>query len=178
MPVYSRCQFFFHVSIENWLSRDVPESSKHKVFVTTNMYKTFCLQEPQHCASQNGKHVHRWPDDEWTATLSMLNNSKKMKVPSLFQWASDVVRIPSSSSAVPISASALILSCIISLHSLAAKPGILSVGLRDEGNFSGHFHVVDSPAALEVLPLSLSAWLLKVTLVPHRFNDLVLSQHP
>lgn len=62
--------------------------------------------------------------------------------------------------------------------SLAAEPGILSVCPGDERNFSSHFHVVDSPAVLKVLPLTLPTGLLKVALALHCFNNPILSQEP
>lgn len=66
--------------------------------------------------------------------------------------------------------------CPFTAHSasLAAEPGILSVRLGDESNLSGHFHVVNAPAVLKVLPLSLPAGLLEVASALHRVDDPVL----
>lgn len=57
---------------------------------------------------------------------------------------------------------------------LAAEPGVLSVCPGDEGNFPGHFGVVDPPAGLKAPSLSFSAGFLKVALALDCFNNSIL----
>lgn len=60
----------------------------------------------------------------------------------------------------------------------AADPGVLAVGLGQEGYPAGHLLVVDPLAVLVVLPLPLTAGLLIVPLPLHRLYDAVHGQDP
>lgn len=67
---------------------------------------------------------------------------------------------------------------LISLQFLAAKPRVVSVSPGDEGDFPGHFHVVDPLTVLKVLSLSFSAGLLIVALTLHSVNNPLLCEDP
>lgn len=111
--------------------------------------------------------------------LSLLNNVTSWQ-PFTRMWQCQRVNsICFLHSAGSISTCPFITSCFITLPIfLTAKPGILSGCLGDETDFPGHFHVVDPPAVLKVLPLALSAWLLEVALALHSVNNPLLYQDP
>lgn len=69
-------------------------------------------------------------------------------------------------------------TAMVTHTALASKPGVVSVRPGDEGNFSGHFRVVDPSAGLKVFPLFFPAGLFKIALALHRFNDSILGQKP
>ena len=124
-----------------------------------------------HPSTSKKKTVHSWHDN--------ISVSKSVFFLLLYRCDSDTVLL---------SASSILLALTQPVHcsrsfssqslSLAAHPGIISIRPGDEGEFSSHFHVVDPPAALKVLPLALSAGLLVVALALHCINNPFLGQDP
>lgn len=135
-----------------------------------------------------GKHIHSWLDNAglqmfssfYCLTMWQYKSHFCQYLQSLFRCDSDIGLILTASNIFPAQSEPVHWQHPVSSHSvpLAAEPGILSVCPGDEGNFSGHFCVVDPPAVLKVLPLSFSAGLLEVTLALHCFNNPILSQQP